>query len=475
MMGSTRPKVILRLGSHAEKEYFLKTINVWDGLIVGANLLEAAPGATCSLIFKFAGKKNRTPYYVDPMTYAFGTLIEKGVTQTDLDWIKSDQSVRVSAKPGQPKKRIERRYKRSYRKLAEELSGPVLEAIESNTGIVTLDDNRVQEICETVVRYQERRVRREFEADPEYTTVADLIPPPAAVFAPYFFIDPNRADDGLRLFSQCAKSAARVRSDIPIHAVFCTDAVMLGEPEFLRFAALQIKDSGVAGVWLWFSRFYEEAAELQQLRSFREFVENLQHEVEVYNMHGGYFSLALSRFGLNGVSHGIGYGEQKDVFPVIGRSTPTVRYYLPDLRRRLGVPQIERALSGIGVDTATKFFDRVCGCAICNGVIQTNIKQFSAFGDLHYSTERSMRLAQTPAAARRCRFHFLLNRRLERMHVAKLSATEIANEFNRAYEKWNKEPTIQRYSEHLARWESVLRAQPLDSRDWESPNPSTLR
>ena len=45
-MASAEPSVILRLGSHAEKDYFLKTVEYWDGLIVGANLLEAAPGAT---------------------------------------------------------------------------------------------------------------------------------------------------------------------------------------------------------------------------------------------------------------------------------------------------------------------------------------------------------------------------------------------------------------------------------------------
>jgi len=128
-----------------------------------------------------------------------------------------------------------------------------------------------------------------------------------------------------------------------------------------------IKKSGVAGVWLWFSRFYEEAAEFHQLKNFRAFIEDLRQNVEVYNMHGGYLSLALSRFGLNGVSHGIGYGEQKDVIPVIGQSTPTVRYYLPDLHRRLGVPQIERALKGVGVKAPEDFFAKVCDCAICQG------------------------------------------------------------------------------------------------------------
>jgi hypothetical protein len=46
--------VIIRLGSHSEKEYLLKTANLFKGVIVGANLLEMTPGATVSLAWKFS-------------------------------------------------------------------------------------------------------------------------------------------------------------------------------------------------------------------------------------------------------------------------------------------------------------------------------------------------------------------------------------------------------------------------------------
>ena len=425
----------------------------------GANLLEAAPGATASLVLKFAGAKYRVPYYVDPMTYAFGTYVEKGGTRTDLDWIKSDQKVKAPGVGGKSHKIVERRYKRSYRNLAQEFGGAAREAMNSDTGIADLDTGQVKTLCKAVVQYQVNRVRREFEGDPEYKDMADEIPSPAAVFAPYFYIDPDRAEDGVAMFCYCAASAVDIGSSIPVsrgplHGTFS----MLDRAEFLNATAARIKNSGVAGVWLWFSRFYEEKAERQQLVNLRAFVENLREKVRVYNMHGGYLSLALSRFGLNGVSHGIGYGEQKDVIPVIGQSTPTVRYYLPDLRRRLSVPQIERALAGIGVGSAADFYDKVCGCAICRGVIRDDIKKFSAFGDLHYSTESSRRLAQTPAAARRCRFHFLLNRLDERRDVASRSAMEIADKLQAAREKWGRQPTTRVVVGHLARWEDVLRA-----------------
>lgn len=454
-MPSAAPAVILRLGSHAEKEYFVKTVEHWNGLIVGANLFEAAPGATASLIFKFAGNKHKVPYYVDPMTYAFGAYVENGVTRTDLDWIKSDQKVKDPANP--KKKKIQRLYKRSYRSLADEYGGAVLKAVESDTGISTLSTSACKQLAEAVIEYQRTRVRREFQADPEYADFADDIPEPTAIFAPYFYIDPGDADQGLTLFERCTSAAAEVGAESPIHAVFCTDVSTLSDINFLQRVASLIKQTGVAGVWLWFSCFYEEKADRTQLRNFRTLIEDLRTTVEVYNMHGGFLSIAMSRVGLNGASHGVGYGEQKDVIPVIGQSTPTVRYYLPDLRRRLSVPQIERAFKGIGVATPEQFFEKVCGCAICRGVIQTDVTQFSAFGDLHYSTAQSKRMAQTPAAAQRCRFHFLLNRMRERDEIGTRSAEEIADEIRAAYNKWKDQPTIRGDVDHLPRWEATLR------------------
>ena len=451
-MASADPAVILRLGSHAEKDYFLKTVESWDGLIVGANLLEAAPGATSTLILKFAGEKHKVPYYIDPMTYAFGTYVENGVTRTDLDWIKSDQKIKGE------KKKVVRLFKRSYRALAERIGGALQGTIQNGAGINTLKPAEITQLSQSITQYQLTRVREEFSADPEYKDIADRVPLPAAVFAPYFYIDPNRADEGLRLFSDCAAAAVQAARETPAHAVLCTDVSTLSAPNFLEKASSLLKKSGVAAVWLWFSRFQEEAAELHQLNNFRSFVEDLREGVGVYNMHGGYFSLALSRFGLNATSHGIGYGEQKDVIPVIGQSTPTVRYYLPDLRRRLGVPQIERAFKSLGVQTPEDFFQKVCNCAICRGVIKTSITQFSAFGDLHFSSENSKRMAQTPAAAQRCRFHFLLNRIRERDALGGQSAADIANDCRRAYEKWAKQPTVGGDAGHLLRWETAFRA-----------------
>lgn len=448
------PSVVLRLGSHAEKDYFLNTIELWDGLMVGANLLEAAPGATSSMVLKFSGKKHKIPYYIDPMTYAFGTYIEHGSNEprTDLDWIKSEQKNKET-------QRLDRRYKRSYRALAEIIGGPLLNAIENDEGISpdsVVNLNEIDQLCDAVIQYQRTRIRNEFESDTEYGAEAGQIPTPAAVFAPYFYIDPVNPDTGLALFAACANASASLKVDVPVHVVLCTDASTLDSEVFLAKAAESIKESGVDGVWLWFSLYYEEAASTARLLAFRKFIEELSESVQVFNMHGGLFSLALSRYGLSGTSHGVGYGEQKDVIPVIGQSTPTVRYYLPELGRRLSVPQIERALLGVGVKNADQFFELVCDCAICRGIIGEELSNFTSFGDLHYSTAESKRKAQTPAAAKRCRFHFLLNRARERDRMRGADVRTIAESFQDAYLKWEKQPTLHADAQHLLRWKNVF-------------------
>jgi hypothetical protein len=56
-MPDTPPsEVFLRLGSHSEKQYVIKTFRLFHGVLVGANLLESTPGAIrpCSTVLMCA-------------------------------------------------------------------------------------------------------------------------------------------------------------------------------------------------------------------------------------------------------------------------------------------------------------------------------------------------------------------------------------------------------------------------------------
>lgn len=451
-MSLVDPQVILRMGSHAEKDYLEKTIRFFDGVILGANLVEATPGATASLMVKFCGKKAGLPYYIDPMTYAFGAYVDdSGKPRTDLDWIKSEQK-----RNG----KTVRDFKKSYVGLAEAFGFPFADALKRKSA-VSWDDfadvGKTEACCAAIANYQYDRVADEFATDPELKSFSDKIPRPAVVFAPYFYIEPSNADRWLDLVLRLASVTAAVEKRVPVHAVVCIDEVFLGDSAFLARLRAELPATGIAGVWFWFSRLLEDKATTANLKALRALIESLSNQITVHNMHGGYLSLSLCKYGMSGISHGIGYGEQKDVLPVIGQSTPTVRYYLPDVYKRFGVPQIQRCFKALGVRTPADFYEKVCDCVICKGIVSTSVEEFASFGDMHYSRAESKRQAQTPAAAKRCRFHFLLCRIRERNWIKTATVPEIIDRIDKAKGKWGPQPSLTEELTYLDRWKAVLR------------------
>ena len=385
------------------------------------------------------------------MTYAYGTYVDpRSGVRDDLDWIKSEQRV---------KKLPVRAFKRSYRKLAEEYGAPFSTAIDQSEALRPTsftDPGLVAVVANAVTEYQLTRVRREFEADEEFKQYADAIPAPAAILAPYFYCEPKDADAWLTVNMRLAAAAVKFERDVPLHCVVCADAMVLGDDAFLDRIRREVPETGVSAVWLWFSTFLEQEADLSHLRSLRDLVTSLSGSVEVLNMHGGYFSLALSKFGMAGISHGVGYGEQKDVVPVIGQNTPTVRYYLPALYTRLGVPDIERAFDALGVKSPQDFLAKVCDCPVCKGIVVSDLKDFRQFGETKRSASSGLRLVQTPAAAKRCRFHFLITRIRECDKMQALSTADLQAAFDRASSTWGRQPSLAGSASHLSRWRAAL-------------------
>jgi hypothetical protein len=421
--------------------------------MVGANLLQATPGATASLLFKLNKQTNR-PYYVDPMTYAFGAYVDPSTrkVRTDLDWIKSDQKVR--GKKGQ----IKRDYKSSYRKLAEAFGPPFSSALDRNRAIAPSDftsDQIVEAACKSILDYQAERLRQVFRQDPETAIFANDLPAPAALFAPYFYIEESGAAEWIELNRRLALASRNLRNDVPIHAVVCGHRDLLSDGALSDTIIRDLKECKPDGVWLWFSRFDEHGATREELVALRRLVEQLSPQMPVFNMHGGFFSLALSKVGMAGIAHGVGYGEQKDVVPVIGQSTPTVQYYVRPLHAKYSVPQITRCFSALGISTPEHFFDKICDCVICKGIIGKDLNAFAQFGEIHYSTPMSQRLSQTPAAAKRCRFHFLLNRIKEREYVKGITLPAIVTDCRTTAKTWSR-TAIAGALGHLILWADVL-------------------
>jgi len=458
---TVNPQVILRLGSHAEKEYFEKLVKSLDGILFGANLLEITPAATASLILMLREKRGgkKLPFYLDPMTYGFGPYIdpESLKKRTDLDALKSEQVEKRGSK-----KKVWR-IKESYRSLSVELGDQFETAVTTSTAIdpIALTGKQRDAICDSVIRYQLNRVS-DFLRDDEFLSQYADGCVPAAVFAPYFYIDDKWASDGITAAIDLCQRSAKMRTEVPVHAIVCASKSILRSASLMSRLKTELLSSGVFGVWFWFNGFDELDSTLDELVAFRDLVIAISKHIQVFNLHGGYFSLLLSHDGLNGISHGVGYGERKQVAQVIGEAAPTVRYYLPAIWKRIGVAEIQRCFPALGIKTPADFYAKVCGCTICKGVIGTELDQFDSFGEMHRAKPESKRNSQTPAAAKMCRFHFLINRMKERTIVSALSAEGRAAHLATQSRDWKKLKVLSDHIGHpsdegyIERWIKAL-------------------
>lgn len=58
---------------------------------------------------------------------------------------------------------------------------------------------------------------------------------------------------------------------------------------------------------------------------------------DVFALYGGFLSVLFSRHGLNGSSHGIGFGEYRDWVELPSSGAPPARYYVPKLHKYIAV------------------------------------------------------------------------------------------------------------------------------------------
>ena len=447
MPDTPRSEVFLRLGSHAEKQYVIKTFRLFHGILVGANLLESTPGATVSFALNVLGKGRA--FAIDPMTYTFGM---------DLDFIKSETIDRSKGK-----KTTKFGLKKSFAKLAKEYGTPVSDAVQKDRPVKPddFDDRTIEAFCESIYDYQTGRMRTLFDADVQLQEFSDHCPDPTFVFAPYFFIPYDAAGwrEWRDLNLKLATCFNELDGDVEKHGVICIDQKILDDRDrWLRICRSFI-ETGLPSFWLWMSPLNEEKISESRLRALTDGIETFNDAGRrVYNMHGGYLSALLSKRGMTGFSHGVGYGESKDVVPVIGVIVPVVNYHYPPLHIRVGIAEIERALSDLGISDADDFHAKVCDCTVCKGVLAGDLKNLRQFGELVLKVG-NFKKSQTPDSAKKCRLHFILARRKEIDHVSDLTPEELKQELKDTAAEYAALPgylTLQSKGRHLTTWAKIL-------------------
>lgn len=436
---------LLRYGSHSEKEYFQKMLPFFDGVVFSSSLLESTPSATISLIVNFSGEKLGKGYIIDPMTYTYGEFYEYSTGQilSDLDWLKS------KTKKGYG-------IKKSYAALALALGASFKKCVDDGRALTLSDlknENTRDDICKSVISYQVDRPKEFLRKDNEFAHFADSLPGPLLVMTPYFHIQPSKFDEWIDVHKSITLTSLKYRQD-GLCSQLCFDYRLL-ENENFQAKVISFHETGIKNISFWISNFNEKNVPETALKGFIKIMKALKEKgVAVHNRHGGYFSLILSKLGLDSVAHGVGYGEQKDIMPVLGQATPTIQYYYPVLHDKYGVPDLQRAFPELGVKSPSEFFNKICDCTICKGVIKGNIENFSQYGEMHLASDSSKRKTQTPAAAKRARYHFLLAKIKEFKYVKDNDLESIKANIDTAISTTNFD--IFPKAQYLRRWKNAL-------------------
>lgn len=190
-------------------------------------------------------------------------------------------------------------------------------------------------------------------------------------------------------------------------------------------------------------------------------------------MYGGYFSILLTHKNiqlLNGVSHGLEYGESRKVYPV-GGGLPVSKYYFPPIHKRMDFTDAFYLLNESGIidsntptwgDTSA-YYKQICNCNQCRTVLKSEMSNFIEFESREfYEINRKNQVLRRKKASsdtkQNCLYHFLLCKMREFKTVNDEDLKTLYSDLFEKYEKYNKYVFLLKDNslEFLRIWGSII-------------------
>lgn len=418
----------IRLGTHAEKEYLLRAAPWFTEVILNANLLEASAGASGVLLVSL-GK----PYAIDPITHAFG----------------QNPYYLMNLRRGD--------IKRTFRALGERFGQPVATCIDRERALEPNDfpnSGTLEGFCRRVLGYEEGRVAEALETNEVFLEPGLEGFPPVRLIAPYFYND--ESGGWLDVNRRLAETSVEVGDGREVWAVVSFDGMLLDRAEDTDKLADTYGPVGCRGFLFWPADFEETRATIGQIVGLRRLVRFLSSGGRSAMMlYGGYFSALLRDDGMAGISHGVGYGEKRDVVPVLGGGLPPAKYYLRAIHDHVDIDEMLRLSEQLDQGT---FRSEICDCTICSGLITRGGLQLLR-GEFGATEERpyrgGFRSVPTGRVYRLTRFHYLENKHDEMMEIAGGDRSLLVQKLREGYDRFS------RYLGHgrlgyLIRWRQGL-------------------
>jgi len=216
------------------------------------------------------------------------------------------------------------------------------------------------------------------------------------------------------------------------------------------------KDSEASTILLWIDSLSEVSASKSELLGLKRLCSELkQAGKKVINLYGGYYSIMLANKGmLDGVCHGLEYGENRAVVPV-GGGIPMAKYYFYPLHFRMRYADLLTIYGRKGwIDNPTLFGEAVCDCELCR---EGSIEQFGITNPVR--TRRGANIITlnypTPETKDRSLRHYLYSKHREYKTGSDKTYDEIKAELQAARQDYEDILGLEAVA-HIDRWISAI-------------------
>lgn len=416
-------KHFLRYGTHAESKYFLMSDfrNAYDAIIFNGNMVAYTPSAIAGFIVNIRDK----PFIIDPQTHAFQHDIYKLTHE--------DESGNLIPK-------------RSIQRLADAFGSPVKEIV----GIESLlpediNDKKIQrEFCKNVINFQ-LDIKKHIELKPEWKYLkfaldngksGENIFSPIAVIPPYFYMTANTIDEWLDTNESFIKIAKEEFPDKQIYAQLVISKDILVVPAQREKITKRYKDVSADGILLWVDGLEEATAGGECLDCYIKLITELSVTKKIINLYGGYLSILLIKEGrLEGVCHGLEYGESRGVVPV-GGGIPMSKYYFYPLHQRIRFTDFLKIIRQKKM-SKEEFRAKICRCDVC---VDGNISKYGITHPVKYKRGGQVITLNypTPEAKDYSLRHYLSSKKREFEDVNSKNKKHILAELENAFNEYKK-------------------------------------
>ncbi len=436
----------LRYGTAAEQKHMIEYKDKYSGIVINASML----AHTSQSIARFMHSEvNNKSFFIDPMTHAF---------QHDLAKIKNDNND----------------IKSSIQKLIDYYGSPIKEKIELGQPVKRSDftDKNLSNFVLHVLDFQYRHIEVSLEDElKEYIEFMGGYRKPEWLVAPYFYMTKLNYKQWLSLNEELINKSLELRKEynLDIYAQVVIDKSFLIDENLMSL--LIDKYSNVDGLVYWVDGFDETTASREELNAIVEFVKSYKAKnpnKTIISLYGGYFSQLLLKYGLNGVVHGLEYGETRGVMPV-GGGIPRSKFYLPAMRKRIS-GNIIASIVHYEVNNAEEFYEKICDCTICQANIKKKFKTkdtvLENFDEKYLASKPivieykngSSRATEFPLQESKiqCLYHYLEVKYKEFEEIENLKISNLLNELVDAKNKFEQYFSIDEIA-YLDRWVDVLK------------------